>query len=565
MDLSVKKALDVLSAACETVESLTPGIKVSLTRCLAEDIFSFISLISNNNAEERYDSFDILYQNGKFPSSSINLIKYDGCLRLFGLLNEFSNTSSNVNPVRPDSLYISFFIELGNFYMQSKSDVEDIDDQNYLEYINTLQEYVKESSAYSIEKNNDIDVDFARDEADDLYESILDGDVSDRNISKVVHQLEQLHLLFPDDEKISEYYAGSLSFWSIGKNIQSLKKAKKELFPIYHAFSKNEEIAVSYAEILVALSEKEKKIDLCNSYLLEITQMGQLFKDNSEIAKYQKEIEQNVEDLRHYLELVQLSDKSKKEYENNPCLSIAIEYSEALCNLAEYEDNEKVLQKYSETINTLVKDYPDSIKLVERLTDITSYLAPYISFDELQKSASDIYKQLKKYPNNETIAKNYVWILECLCDEEEKIGKLVDKIKEYHLMHPHNTTITSSYARVLSIIVGEQSLRRKEKTLDLIWDLILQNPELDDLVSSYKDAFNRYKKSLPEERNRLFFNYHLWLEKSVIQVEKSTGEVVGEYETVLDACKVAKASPITMHKSVIDNTFSDNEYDWIIL
>ena len=44
MDLSVKKALDVLSAACENVESLTLGIKVSLKRCLAEDIFSFIYL-----------------------------------------------------------------------------------------------------------------------------------------------------------------------------------------------------------------------------------------------------------------------------------------------------------------------------------------------------------------------------------------------------------------------------------------------------------------------------------------------------------------------------------------
>ena len=213
----------------------------------------------------------------------------------------------------------------------------------------------------------------------------------------------------------------------------------------------------------------------------------------------------------------------------------------------------------------MVKDYPDSIKLVERLTDIAHYLAPYKDFDEIRKSASEIYKQLKKYPDNESIAENYVLILDCLCDEGEKIGSLVDKIKDYHLMYPHNTTITNSYAGVLSMVVEEQSLSGMEKTLDVMWDLILQNPELDEIFSFYKDAFNRYKSSLPEERNRLFFNYHLWLEKSVIQVEKSTGEVVGEYETVLDACKVAKASPITMHKSVIDNTFSDNEYDWIIL
>lgn len=145
MDISVKNEYDRLSTACETIELLSSTTETSLMRLLAEDVFAFISLISKKNAKERYDYFDAVYQGGNYSSSTIGSIDKEEYSRLFLLLNKFSNTSMNEATVRPDSLYISFFTELGKLYLLDRFDKRDIDKQKFLEYINKLREYVRRS------------------------------------------------------------------------------------------------------------------------------------------------------------------------------------------------------------------------------------------------------------------------------------------------------------------------------------------------------------------------------------------------------------------------------------
>lgn len=145
MDISVKNEYEKLAAACDVVESVSSDTEKPLKRNLAEEIFSFISLISNRNATERYDYFDAVYQSGRYPSATIELSKHDDYPHLFGLLNEFSNNSLKTKSVRPDDLYISFFIELGKSYLMNRFDKKDVDKQKFLDHINMLREYVRES------------------------------------------------------------------------------------------------------------------------------------------------------------------------------------------------------------------------------------------------------------------------------------------------------------------------------------------------------------------------------------------------------------------------------------
>ena len=50
-----------------------------------------------------------------------------------------------------------------------------------------------------------------------------------------------------------------------------------------------------------------------------------------------------------------------------------------------------------------------------------------------------------------------------------------------------------------------------------------------------------------------------------MQIDKSTGEIVREHKTVIDACREAKITPVEMLKSINENVYSDNQYNWIVV
>ena len=140
MDIFVRNAFEKIKIACERADSFRQKKKNELTleKLLAEDIHSFILLISKNGADERYSYFNKVYQEGAYPSSELEHIERDGLPGTFIILNEFD--SSLRSKVHTASLYIAFISELANYYLHSRFDRKDIDIQKCKDYIQLLKD-----------------------------------------------------------------------------------------------------------------------------------------------------------------------------------------------------------------------------------------------------------------------------------------------------------------------------------------------------------------------------------------------------------------------------------------
>lgn len=417
--------------------------------------------------------------------------------------------------------------------------------------------------------SNPEDMEAAEDLAEAAYNFYLEND-DKHTLRTTKNELENLRSKFPTSKKIAENYAGCLSAWVYGKSTRTIENVKGEILLMRQAFPDSADIAWEYTNILESLARAETSIEICNTYLREISEIIHQFPDKAFIKSNYKTIEQRIDSLHEYWAAFQQAKSNSEIYKNTPCIDIAIEYAIALNDLACIEEDENKCQEYTDVINSLVKKYPNCIELIELQTGAMYYLAATQGYDDMRKASASIRRMLKKYPLNEAIAENYVLTLDYLSEDEENTEKLVRDIRAYHELYPSNSTITTSYAAVLSVLVDSQSLSNMEDTLDLIWNLFIHNTNLEDICNFYKDAFNRYRynKALTNEREKIFalpFGYSSWLEKSVMQIDKSTGEIVREYKTVIDACRDAKITPVEMLKSISENVYSDNQYNWIVV
>lgn len=415
--------------------------------------------------------------------------------------------------------------------------------------------------------SNPEDMEAAEDLAEEAYSFYLEND--DKHTLRITkNELENLRSKFPTSKKIAENYAGCLSSWCYGKSIRTIGNVKNEILIMRQSFPDSADIAWEYTNILETLASAETSIEICNTYLREINEIIQKFPDKSFIKDNYSTIEQRIDSLHEYWAAFQQAKSSSEIYKSNPCIDFAIEYASALNDLACVEEDENKCQEYTDVINSLVKIYPNCIELIELQTGAMYYLAATQGYDDMRKASASIRRMLKKYPLNEAIAENYVLTLDYLSEDEDDTKKLVRNIREYHELYPNNATITTSYAAVLSVLVDSQSSSSMENTLDLIWNLLIHNTSLEDIYSFYKHAFGTYNETLTNEREKIFaplFGYSSWLEKSVMQIDKSTGEIVREHKTVIDACREAKITPVEMLKSINENVYSDNQYNWIVV
>lgn len=144
MDISVKNAYDRLASACDSVNRLQQKESEKRKEQFAADIYGFISRISKANAKERYAYFDEVYQNGKYPYPEPYSGRVDGLPGLFVYLKSFSQRLMGAMDVCPDEIYITFFAELGRYYLLSRYDKKDIDAQEYMRYIRSLKDSISE-------------------------------------------------------------------------------------------------------------------------------------------------------------------------------------------------------------------------------------------------------------------------------------------------------------------------------------------------------------------------------------------------------------------------------------
>ena len=94
MDISVRNAYQKLAKACDRLDSMSKRQKNEklLKRLLAEDIYTFICLISKSGAEKRYHYFNEIYQGGAYPSSDLECKSTDDLPAVFCALKEFDSS-----------------------------------------------------------------------------------------------------------------------------------------------------------------------------------------------------------------------------------------------------------------------------------------------------------------------------------------------------------------------------------------------------------------------------------------------------------------------------------------
>lgn len=144
MDISVRNAYQKLAKACDRLDSLSKRQKNEklLKGLLAEDIYTFICLISKSGAEKRYHYFNEVYQGGSYPSSDLECKSIDDLPAVFCALNEFDSTRprKKKGQIQIAGLFISFISELGKYYLLSRFDKREIDSDKYIAYLMSLQE-----------------------------------------------------------------------------------------------------------------------------------------------------------------------------------------------------------------------------------------------------------------------------------------------------------------------------------------------------------------------------------------------------------------------------------------
>ena len=139
MDNTVKNAYDRLTAGCDAVQKeVNQNADTSVRELLARDVRAFILRISLTGAEVRYDDFNKAYQGGKYPIKRVTFPDDHSCPECFALLKKYDEKMAANSPVSLTGLYLSFFHELGRYYIFSHTDRKEIDPRQYIAYVTEL-------------------------------------------------------------------------------------------------------------------------------------------------------------------------------------------------------------------------------------------------------------------------------------------------------------------------------------------------------------------------------------------------------------------------------------------
>ena len=145
MDIDVKNALDKALAVCNAADKKT---EKSVSQAFIGDIRSFILSISSANGSERYDYFNKIYLNGKYPAAKTHSESTNKIPESLELLAQVeSNNASKTNQLT--NTIIAFFMVLGRFYSSSQFDRKDVGIATVTERIRLMNDYVKTTAGAS--------------------------------------------------------------------------------------------------------------------------------------------------------------------------------------------------------------------------------------------------------------------------------------------------------------------------------------------------------------------------------------------------------------------------------
>ncbi len=143
---NVKHAYDVLVTACDQIDGtrMKHGAE-SLRELLARDVYAFVNHVSTDGADKRYGLFDLLCQGGAYPISRLGRsCRPHDVPEALVIVCDFDRKVMGDHEIKVADLYISFFYELGRYYLSSGPDKRQVDSTRYRQYLQSLRAFVTE-------------------------------------------------------------------------------------------------------------------------------------------------------------------------------------------------------------------------------------------------------------------------------------------------------------------------------------------------------------------------------------------------------------------------------------
>lgn len=147
MFMDVKNSLDKVLAVIAKIQNV--GIyPENINEIFRQDVSDFIQYISKSGAEERIQIFGEFYMQGEMPAPA----KTDSALvspLSANIFREFDQRFMRTQKIQTSSILLSFFAELGIYYLHSDHDRESIDSAKLKKYLGRMKEYLEKKTLSS--------------------------------------------------------------------------------------------------------------------------------------------------------------------------------------------------------------------------------------------------------------------------------------------------------------------------------------------------------------------------------------------------------------------------------
>jgi len=142
--------------ACDKIEEGAQGdtdLK-TIKKLMIGDIFEFIRGISNSGTNSRIHSFNRFYLKGQYSGSETGT-SFDEVPRTLELLKQVDNTVLKNSKLKTAPMYVALIMDMGRYYMSSRFDKDEIDNNKVFKYIKSLEDYL--SKQKQIESNSNVE------------------------------------------------------------------------------------------------------------------------------------------------------------------------------------------------------------------------------------------------------------------------------------------------------------------------------------------------------------------------------------------------------------------------
>lgn len=149
MDIDVKNSLDKLLLACDSIQANAPN-NAEIKAIVIQDIIAFIRIISKAGAKDRIRDFKRLYIRDNVEIDDEYLPEEPP--KSLVQLHQIDSTVLAGKGISVSDLYISFIMNLGKYYIFSRFDKSEVDQDVFSNYINEMDEYISSQKKFENER-----------------------------------------------------------------------------------------------------------------------------------------------------------------------------------------------------------------------------------------------------------------------------------------------------------------------------------------------------------------------------------------------------------------------------